>query len=186
MTEGGEVVADYRAVGLTLRRHPMSFIREELRRRGVVPCAALPQVVPGRRVTVAGIVLVRQRPGSAQGVVFATIEDETGHANLIVWPKVFERQRCIVLSARMLACRGLLQREGDVIHVVADELTDLSHLLTGVGQREVPFPLPHGRGDQVAHSGGPDPRELPGRRPRAISIPDSATDTLKVKSRDFH
>jgi error-prone DNA polymerase len=186
MTQGGEVVADYHAVGLTLRQHPVSFLRTELQKLGAAPCASLPVLTPGRRVTVAGLVLVRQRPGSAQGVVFATIEDETGHDNLIVWPKVFERQRRIVLSARMLACRGLLQRESDVIHVVADELTDLSHLLASVGQREAPFPLPHGRGDQVTHSGGPDSRERAGPRPRGVYVPDTSADTLKVKSRDFH
>jgi len=132
MPAGGEVVADYRSVGLSLRAHPVSFIRDEIERLGAVPCAALPELTPGKRVIVAGIVLVRQRPGSAQGVIFATIEDETGHANIIVWPKVFERHRRVVLGARMIACRGLLQRESDVIHVVADELTDLSDLLASV------------------------------------------------------
>ena len=186
MPAGGEVVADYRSVGLTLREHPVSFIRDEIERLGAVPCAALPELTPGKRITVAGIVLVRQRPGSAQGVIFATIEDETGHANIIVWPKVFERQRRVVLGARMIACRGLLQRESDVIHVVADELTDLSDLLASVGRRGAPFPLPRGRGDQVTHGGGPDSRELPGRRPRDTCVPDIHIDTLKVKSRDFH
>jgi error-prone DNA polymerase len=87
----------------------------------------------GIRLTAAGIVLVRQRPGSAKGVLFVTIEDETGHANLIVWPSVFNRQRRILLSATMLACRGKLQKEGEVIHIVADEITDLSALLRSVG-----------------------------------------------------
>jgi error-prone DNA polymerase len=186
MPAGGEVVADYRSVGLTLRQHPVSFVRDEIRRLGAVPCAALPDLTPGKRVTVAGIVLVRQRPGSAKGVVFATIEDETGHANIIVWPNVFERQRRIVLAARMIACRGLLQRESDVIHIVADELTDLSDLLASVGQRNTPFPLLHGRGDQVTHGSGPDSREVLGRKPRDIYIRDIHMDTLKVKSRDFH
>ncbi len=85
---------------------------------------------------VAGIILVRQRPGSARGVLFVTIEDETGHANLILWPSVFEAQRRLVLSASMIACRGKLQREGEVIHVVAEHLTDLSDLLRGVGERD--------------------------------------------------
>ena len=177
MPAGGEVVADYRSVGLSLREHPVSFIRDEIKRLGAVPCAALPELTPGKRITVAGIVLVRQRPGSAQGVIFATIEDETGHANIIIWPKVFERQRRVVLGARMIACRGLLQRESDVIHVVADDLTDLSDLLASVGRRGAPFPLPRGRGDQVTHGGGPDSRELPGRShatpvsPISISTP---------------
>ena len=89
-----------------LRQHPVSFLRAELQRLGAAPCARLPELRPGQRITVAGIVLVRQRPGSAKGVMFATVEDETGHANIIVWPNVFERQRRIVLSARMIACRG--------------------------------------------------------------------------------
>jgi error-prone DNA polymerase len=186
MPAGGEVVADYRAVGLTLREHPVSFIRPELEKLGAVPCAALPNLRPGRRIIVAGIVLVRQRPGSAKGVMFATIEDETANANIIVWPNIFERQRRIVLSAGMIACRGLLQREGDVIHVVADQLTDLSPLLASVGKRNQPFPLTHGRGDQVKHGGGPDPRERNlGRKSRDIYTPEIHIDTLKVKTRDF-
>jgi error-prone DNA polymerase len=185
MPAGGEVVSDYRSVGLTLRQHPVSFVREELGRRGAIPCAGLSDVRPGRRITVAGIVLVRQRPGSAKGVMFATIEDETGHANIIIWPKVFERQRRIVLSAGMIACRGLLQRESDVTHVVAEELTDLSGLLASIGQRALPFPITHGRGDQVTHGGGPDPRETLGRKPRDIYVPDIHIDALKVKTRDF-
>jgi error-prone DNA polymerase len=186
MSAGGEVVADYGATGLTLRQHPVSFLRDQVQRLGAVPCARLPELRPGQRITVAGIVLVRQRPGSAKGVMFATIEDETGHANIIVWPSVLERQRRIVLAARMIACRGRLQRESDVVHVVAEELIDLSDLLAGVGRLGAPFPLPHGRGDQVTHSGGPDPREMPDRKPRSIYVSDIHRDALKVKSRDFH
>jgi error-prone DNA polymerase len=186
MPAGGEVVADYRAVGLTLREHPVTFIRSELQKLGAVACGTLPQLRPGRRITVAGIVLVRQRPGSAKGVMFATIEDETGHANIIVWPNVFEAQRRIVLSARMIAVRGQLQRESEVIHVVAEQLTDLSDLLASVGGRGAPFPLVHGRGDEAKHGGGPDPRERGlGRKPRDIYVPDITLDALKVKTRDF-
>jgi error-prone DNA polymerase len=181
---GGEVVADYRATGLTLRDHPVRFVREELQRLGAVPCAALATRPPGRRVMVAGVILVRQRPGSAKGTMFATIEDETGHANLIVWPSVFERNRRTVLSARMIACRGLLQRESDVIHVVAEQLTDLSDLLASVGERGDPFPLVHGRGDEATHGGGPDPRERGlGRKPRDIYAPD--IPSIKPRTRDF-
>jgi error-prone DNA polymerase len=170
MTQGSEVVEDYRSVGLTLRRHPVSFLREELTRERILPCAALTDLRDGARATVAGVILVRQRPGSASGVVFVTIEDETGHANLIVWPPVFERQRLLVMSASMVACRGKVQKEGEVIHVVADHLTDLSALLASVGQRDGAFPLERGRGDAVTHPNGDDPRE------RAI----------KVTTRDFH
>jgi error-prone DNA polymerase len=133
MTKGRQVVEDYRSVGLSLRDHPVAFLRATLNERRVVRCADLAQRRDGSRLTVAGIVLVRQRPGSAQGVLFVTIEDETGHANLIVWPSVFDRQRRILLSATMLACRGKLQKEGEVIHVVAEEITDLSALLRSVG-----------------------------------------------------
>jgi error-prone DNA polymerase len=103
-------------------------------------------------------------------VVFITIEDETGHANLVVWPPVFERQRLVVMSASMIACRGKVQKEGEVIHVVADRLTDLSPLLASVGQRDGTFPLQHGRGDAAAHPNGEDHRER----------------GIKVATRDFH
>jgi error-prone DNA polymerase len=133
MTKGREVVEDYRSVGLSLRDHPVSFLRATLNERRITRCADLARCRDGARLTVAGIVLVRQRPGSAQGVIFVTIEDETGHANLVVWSSVFERQRRVLLSATMLACRGKLQKEGEVIHVVADEIIDLSALLRSVG-----------------------------------------------------
>jgi error-prone DNA polymerase len=109
---------------------------------------------------VPGIVLVRQRPGSASGVLFITVEDETGVANLIVWPSVFERQRRLVVNARMLACHGRVQREGDVIHVIADRLEDLSDLLGRVGEREESLPVRSGRGDEARHGVGPDPRGI--------------------------
>jgi error-prone DNA polymerase len=133
MSKGRQVVEDYRSVGLSLRDHPVAFLRATLNERRIARCADLARWRDGARLTVAGIVLVRQRPGSARGVLFVTIEDETGHANLIVWPSVFERQRRVLLSARMLACRGKLQKEGEVIHVIADEITDLSALLRSVG-----------------------------------------------------
>ena len=129
---------------------------------------------------------MRQRPGSAKGVMFATLEDETGHANVIVWPDVFERHRRIVLSASMVACHGRLQRESDVIHVVVERLTDLSALLASVGQREGAFPVPHARGDQVTHGGGPDSREMSGREPREIQVADlPVKERIKVRTRDF-
>jgi len=134
MTEGRQVVEDYRSVGLSLRDHPVSFLRATLNERRITRCADLARRRDGSRLTVAGIVLVRQRPGSARGVLFVTIEDETGHANLIVWPSLFDRRRRELLSATMLSCRGKLQKEGEVIHVVADEITDLSTLLRSVGE----------------------------------------------------
>ena len=134
--DGGEVVQDYRSVGLSLRSHPVAFLRAELRRQGMATCAALAHVRDGRQVVVPGIVLVRQKPSSARGVMFITIEDETGVANLILWPDRYARQRRLVLSAGMLACHGRVQREGEVIHVVADRLEDLSDLLRSVGRRD--------------------------------------------------
>jgi error-prone DNA polymerase len=172
MTAGRQVVEDYQSTGLSLRRHPVSFLRQDLRARGIVRCADLATIRDGKRLEVAGIILVRQRPGSARGVLFVTIEDETGHANLILWPSVFEAQRRLVLSASMLACRGKLQREGEVIHVIAEHLTDLSDLLRSVGQRETDFPLPHGRGDEARRDSVPDPRETKraGKPPSARDI----------------
>lgn len=126
MSEGEQVMEDYRAVGLTLKRHPMALLRPALSLRGIVPTARLAVATPGRLLTVAGLVLVRQRPGTASGVVFVTLEDETGIANLVIWRNVFERFRRIVMGSRLLECRGRIEREGEVIHLVASHLTDLT------------------------------------------------------------
>ena len=142
----------------------------------------------GRWLEAAGIVLVRQRPGSAKGVMFITLEDETSIANLVVWPQVFEKNRRIILSAGMFAVRGRVQREGEVVHLVAQRLTDLSAELASVGDRDAALPLPHGRGDEFHHgSPTPDPRGLApkGLRTRDIYIPDLHIDSIKVKTRDF-
>ena len=130
MPLGEQVVNDYRFLHLSLKAHPVSFLREILSARGITPHERLPEIPPGRRVTVAGLVLVRQRPGSAKGVIFMTLEDETGVANGIVWAKVFERFRGVVIGARLVAISGKLQSEAGVIHIVAEELVDLSPLLT--------------------------------------------------------
>jgi error-prone DNA polymerase len=191
MTAGREVVEDYGHVGLTLRTHPIAFLREDLQQRGIVTCsAAMNDIRDGRWAEVAGLVLVRQRPGSAKGVMFITIEDESGIANLIVWPQVFEQFRRAVLAASMLAVRGRVQREGEVVHLVAHRITDLSRELASVGGREAAFPLPHGRGDQVRDGSAParpDPRDLGPKGPpvRDIYVPERHTDMLKVKSRNF-
>ncbi|MGH6811399.1 MAG: error-prone DNA polymerase [Methylocella sp.] len=146
MTAGGEVVEDYGHVGLTLRSHPVSFLREDLRRQRIVTCAEAMQARDGRSLRTAGLVLVRQMPGSAKGVMFITIEDETGIANLVIWPKLYERQRRVILSARMMAVHGRIQREGEVVHLVAHRLNDLTSALASVGGRDAAFSLPHGRG----------------------------------------
>lgn len=153
MKDGREVVEDYRSLGLSLRQHPVAFLRATLQAQGMVACAELAQVRDGRRVVVPGIVLVRQKPGSAKGVMFMTIEDETGVANLILWPDRFERQRRLVLSAGMVACHGRVQREGEVTHVITDRLEDLSELLRSVGERDEAFPIRHGRGDGATNLG---------------------------------
>ncbi|WP_296039590.1 error-prone DNA polymerase, partial [uncultured Agrobacterium sp.] len=146
MTAGGEVVQDYGHMGLTLREHPMSFLRQDLARRRIITCSEAYKSNDGRWLEVAGLVLIRQRPGSAKGVIFMTLEDETGIANAIVWVKTFEKYRRVVLSASMVGIYGKLQREGEVVHIVAHRITDLSDILRSVGERDKPFPLPHGRG----------------------------------------
>jgi error-prone DNA polymerase len=187
-TAGREVVEDYRHVGLTLRRHPVAFLRTDLQARRIVTCEDAMQARDGRWLEAAGLVLVRQRPGSAKGVLFITLEDETGIANLVVWPQTFEKFRRVVMGASMLAVCGRVQREGEVVHLVAHQLTDFSADLATVGSRDAAFSLPHGRGDQVKGGGGPDPRELPpkGLRTRDIYAPDLHIDTIKVKARNFH
>ncbi|MEA3107710.1 MAG: error-prone polymerase [Gammaproteobacteria bacterium] len=127
--EGQEIVADYFSTGLTLRRHPLALLRDALAKSGVIPNQELWELPDGRSVTAAGLVITRQRPGSASGVTFVTMEDETGYVNLIVWKRVADAQRAALLESRLLLVRGKLQREGDVLHVIAHRLTDLSALL---------------------------------------------------------
>ena len=129
MPLGAHVVEDYRRLSLSLKAHPASFLRARLSARGILRSEALRSVKNGERVTVAGLVLVRQRPGTAGGVIFMTLEDETGVANIIVWPKIFERLRAIVLGARFVAVTGKLQSEQGVIHIVAERMNDLTSML---------------------------------------------------------
>jgi error-prone DNA polymerase len=187
MKAGSEVVEDYGHVGLTLRNHPVAFLREDLRRQRIITCAEAMQSRDGRWAETAGIVLVRQMPGSAKGVIFMTIEDETGIANLVIWPAIFEKQRRIILSAGMMAAYGRIQRVGDVVHLVAHRFTDLSSELASVGDRDSVFPLPHGRGDELHHgSPGLDPRSVPkGSKPRNTLDPYGHIDQIKVKARNF-
>jgi error-prone DNA polymerase len=126
MPPGEEVIHDYRTLSLTLKAHPVSFLRQSFTRRRIVPADALRQLPVGRIVTTAGLVLVRQRPGTASGVIFASLEDETGLANIIIWPKVFEKYRRIVLGARMMAVKGEVQKQGLVVHLIAREVFDLT------------------------------------------------------------
>ena len=134
MPIGEEVVNDYRFLRLSLRAHPAQFLREDLSRRGILRNEALRTIASGARVQTSGLVTCRQRPGSANGVVFMTIEDESAVANAIVWPKVFERVRPIVLGARYVAIRGRVQSESNVIHVVVEELEDLTPWLARLAE----------------------------------------------------
>ncbi|WP_296017337.1 error-prone DNA polymerase [uncultured Agrobacterium sp.] len=183
MTAGGEVVQDYGHMGLTLREHPMSFLRQDLARRRIITCSEAYKSNDGRWLEVAGLVLIRQRPGSAKGVIFMTLEDETGIANAIVWVKTFEKYRRVVLSASMVGIYGKLQREGEVVHIVAHRITDLSDILRSVGERDKPFPLPHGRGDEF-HHGSPPTRDRRGLPPRSVQTSDE--DHITIKGRNFH
>ncbi len=164
MRLGEHVVEDYRRLHLSLKAHPVAFLRADLARRGILRHDQLPAIASGRRVTVGGLVLVRQRPGTAAGVIFMTLEDETAIANTIVWPKIYETFRPIVLGARLISVTGKLQNESGVIHVVAERVEDLTPLLRRLSQE-------HGcvealaRADAVKHPAAPDPH--PHRHPRA-------------------
>jgi len=190
LTAGREVVEDYRATQLSLRAHPVTFLRDRLAARRIARCGDLMAMKDGARVEVAGLILVRQRPGSAKGVVFVTLEDETGIANAVLWADRFEENRRTVMSATMLAIRGRVQREGIVIHVVAEAITDLTPWLREVGELELPrMTAP---GDGATHGGTIDPRDrLKPPRQRALeSWPPrrslKAPDLIPVRSRDFH
>jgi error-prone DNA polymerase len=178
LTAGREVVEDYRAVQLSLRDHPVAFLRGELDRRGITPCGALKDLKDGAKVKVAGIVLVRQRPGKGN-VTFITLEDETGIANAIAWQRIFEAHRPIILAAAMIAVTGKVQKEGKVIHVVSERIEDLTPLLTTVGDRD--FPHRTGPGDG-ARNGGHDPRDPPER----AAILAGRDGGMRIRSRDFH
>jgi error-prone DNA polymerase len=185
MSDGREVVEDYRSVQLSLRAHPLAFLRPELERRGILPCAALRSTRDGRKVEVAGIILVRQRPG-AGNVTFVTIEDESGVANAIIWQRKFEEQRRIILSAAMVGIKGTLQREGEVVHVIVDRLEDMTPLLHSVGAMDFPHRPNPGDG---ATNGGNDPRERIRHRPLDLypaPRPRRPEPAIEVRSRDFH
>jgi DNA polymerase III alpha subunit len=147
MPPGEEVVEDYRMLRLSLRQHPIEFVRDELDRRGVIRNERLRTHPNGKRATVAGLVLIRQRPGSANGVIFLTLEDESAVANVIVWPDKFERYRPEVLGGRLLLVRGPVQNESNVIHVMAEEIIDATGLLARLG--EGPAPEAIARADEV-------------------------------------
>ncbi|MGH8788693.1 MAG: OB-fold nucleic acid binding domain-containing protein, partial [Cupriavidus necator] len=126
---GEDVTADYASLGLSLKSHPLALLRHKLAAMRFATASQLARCANGRRVRACGIVTVRQRPSTASGTIFATIEDETGSVNLILWPDLVERQRKEVLGATLLGVVGTWQRQGDVRHLVAKELVDLSPML---------------------------------------------------------
>jgi error-prone DNA polymerase len=128
-TEGQEIVGDYASMGLTLRRHPLALLRERLARRNIKSATEVAGSRHGQMIRAAGIVTCRQRPATASGVIFVTLEDETGYVNLVVWNDLADRQRRELIGSRLLAVHGEVQRSGDVVHILARRLHDLSPLL---------------------------------------------------------
>lgn len=189
LTKGREVVEDYRSIQLSLRAHPISFLRDQLDAMKITRCGDLQHARDGRSIEVAGVILVRQRPGSAKGVLFVTIEDETGIANGILWPDKFETYRRQIMSASMVAMRGRLQKEDEIIHVICDRIIDHDAMLRSIGR--TPLPLAAGRGDGARHGGGPDPRDPGFPKGRTLAAPSfradgKQEDLLPIRSHDFH
>ena len=186
MNDGHEVFEDYRSLHLSLRAHPLSFLRPKLDAMKIIRCADLARTKDGRRMEVAGMVLIRQRPGKGN-VTFLTIEDETGIANIIIWQRLFEDFRRMVMSATMLKVRGIVQREGDVIHVVAEQLEDHTAMLQSVRGLNLPHRL--GCPDRASHE-DPDPQERALTKKwngySALIASEPSEPALKIKSRDFH
>ncbi|MCL6679193.1 error-prone DNA polymerase [Sphingomonas sp. RG327] len=168
------VISDYQTVRLSLKAHPMHFLRSYYAAQNFVTAEQLKRIKDGKRLSMAGVVLIRQRPGTSKGVVFITIEDETGVANLVVWPKVFEKQRKIVMGARLMAVHGMIQRDPDseVIHVVAARLEDHTGLLSRLSDDSL-LPSTLEKADHAGSWGRPQ-----SRHPRNVEI--------IPKSRDFH
>ena len=168
-------MADYQTLRLSLKAHPMGFFRGSLRKQGFSSTHNLIHMGHGQRVSLAGLVLVRQKPGSAKGVCFITIEDEDGVANLVIWPKMFEHYRALIMTARLLVVHGRVQTDGRVIHIVAERLEDGTARLDRLAQERVPVTAV--RGDHATH---PLPSQVGGgrRHPRDVRV--------IPKSRDFH
>ena len=173
------VVNDYQTIKLSLKAHPMSFLRTRCNGERVIDNDRLKAVKNGAYVSVAGVVLVRQRPGSAKGVVFLTIEDEFGVANVVIWPQVLETHRAIVMGARLMLIRGRVQRTGDIIHVVASRIEDRTPWLTLLTEDGALMKNALARADEVVKGGpGGSVRSPAARHPRNVRV--------LPKSRDFH
>jgi error-prone DNA polymerase len=188
---GEHIVEDYRTMGLSLKAHPTALLRDELGSRRSIKAEELTTIRNGERVRVSGLVLVRQRPGTASGVIFMTLEDETGIANIVVWPKLFEQFRAEVLGGRLVAIDGPVQKEGDVIHVVAERVHDWTPLLANLSAagRELD---PTGPTDEPRRGGDGDARQKPkpegARHPRnvRINLDVSPAASVMPKGRNFH
>lgn len=134
-----DIAADYAALGFSLRRHPVALLRRRLRDADIHTAADCRELGDGAKAAAAGLVICRQRPGSASGVIFLTLEDETGHVNVVVWPRVAERQRRVLLHARLMSVHGTIQLEQGVLHLVADRLRDHSDWLGTLQARSRDF-----------------------------------------------
>jgi error-prone DNA polymerase len=180
------VVNDYQTLRLSLKAHPVSFLRPRLTAGRIASCASLRSLKDGAFVRVAGVILVRQRPGTAKGVVFMTLEDETGVCNAVVWPKTLERFRKIVMTARLIGITGRIQRHEDIIHVVSGRLEDLSHWLSDLSEQRLHMPIPIANADEVVRPepGSARATAAKGSPPRLARHPRA--ERVLPKSRDFH
>lgn len=185
LAQGGEVVQDYSRIGLSLRQHPLAFLRYDFSSRRIATCDAAIHLRDGRWVEVAGLVLIRQRPGSAKGVMFMTIEDETGIANIVIWSKKLEQYRREILGAQLISVYGRIQREGEVVHLVAHRLSDLTLELGKIGERDESFSFPHGRGDEFRNGLPPADRRSRAKQAASFLKLEDEVTRIKVKSRDF-
>jgi len=183
-----EVVADYQTTRLSLKAHPMAFLRADLAARGFVRAADLRSRKFRSMVQVAGVVLIRQRPGSAKGVTFITLEDETGVINLVVWPDLKEKQRKVVMGARLMEVRGRVEYDDEVIHVIAAHMTDATHRLHALSDDLLDAPL--ARADEVNKpmpERGPRPRDMIDELAPQPNVTGHPRDhRILPKSRDFH
>jgi len=188
---GEHIVEDYRTMGLSLKAHPTSLLRDELASRRSIKAEDLRTIRNGERVRVSGLVLVRQRPGTASGVIFMTLEDETGIANIVVWPKLFEQFRAEVLGGRLVAVDGPVQSESGVIHVIAERVHDWTPLLAQLSAHGAELD-PSGPTDEPRRGGAGDAREKPKpegvRHPRNVRINLDVSPAANVmpKGRNFH
>ena len=180
-----QVVADYQTVRLSLKGHPMEFLRERFTSERVVACRDVNHTNDKRRVRCAGVVLVRQRPGSAKGVVFMTLEDETGIANIVVWPKVMEQYRKEVMGARLILVEGYIQSSPEqVTHLVAQRMVDRSHDLIGLANDLLSRKHPVPAGPALIEPLNDDRREHPDNPAQKIRHPRDVR--ILPPSRDFH